>query len=162
MFIKEQRTYFASIIVVVNLATFFLGLEEFSSLDFVAPFAFPVDVKLYPSYWSCIAFPTDLETIRTKINKRFYRFVAVCSSKFSLVKFLRFKGPFYLRKPAHFLKSCYISSTIFFQWKTLLILMVTLGSVTEETVERWFSWLTVFFYMRTQFALVLYQGFEPI
>ena len=162
MFIKEQRTYFASIIVVVNLATFFLGLEEFSSLDFVAPFAFPVDVKLYPSYWSCIAFPTDLETIRTKINKRFYRFVAVCSSKFSLVKFLRFKGPFYLRKPAHFLKSCYISSTIFFQWKTLLILMVTLGSVTEETVERLFSWLTVFFYMRTQFALVLYQGFEPI
>ena len=162
MLIKEQPNLFCVDHRRSEPRNLFLGLEEFSSLDFVAPFAFPVDVKLYPSYWSCIAFPTDLETIRTKINKRFYRFVVVCSSKFSLVKFLRFKGPFYLRKPAHFLKSCYISSTIFFQWKTLLILMVTLGSVTEETVERWFSWLTVFFNMRTQFALVLYEGFEPI
>ena len=104
MLIKEQPNLFCFDHHSSESRNLFLGLEEFSSLDFVAPFAFPVDVKLYPSYWSCIAFPTDLETIRTKINKRFYRFVnVVICQRLGWQKFLDL-GAILFEKPSSFLK----------------------------------------------------------
>ncbi|XP_066914028.1 PH-interacting protein-like isoform X2 [Clytia hemisphaerica] len=49
------------------------GLKVFSALKIAAPFAYPVDVHTYPTYWSTIAFPTDLQTITERISNNFYR-----------------------------------------------------------------------------------------
>lgn len=58
---------------VVDYWCFFLGLETFAALEIAEPFAYPVDVNVYPTYCGTIAFPTDLETINKRISNGFYR-----------------------------------------------------------------------------------------
>lgn len=43
--------------------------------DISAAFAGPVDLCTYPKYCTVIAYPTDLNTIRTRLANRFYRSV---------------------------------------------------------------------------------------
>uniref|UniRef100_A0A2K6FCR5 Bromodomain and WD repeat domain containing 3 n=1 Tax=Propithecus coquereli TaxID=379532 RepID=A0A2K6FCR5_PROCO len=52
------------------LATFF---DFGNSLDFASPFAVPVDLSAYPLYCTVVAYPTDLNTIRRRLENRFYR-----------------------------------------------------------------------------------------
>lgn len=44
-------------------------------VDFASPFAVPVDLSAYPLYCTVVAYPTDLNTIRQRLENRFYRFV---------------------------------------------------------------------------------------
>lgn len=41
--------------------------------DVAAPFAVPVDLQAYPTYCTVVAYVTDLSTIRTRLENRFYR-----------------------------------------------------------------------------------------
>uniref|UniRef100_A0A7M4FCH8 Bromodomain and WD repeat domain containing 1 n=1 Tax=Crocodylus porosus TaxID=8502 RepID=A0A7M4FCH8_CROPO len=49
------------------------GIDQLLTLDISAPFAGPVDLCTYPKYCTVIAYPTDLNTIRTRLINRFYR-----------------------------------------------------------------------------------------
>ncbi|RMC21262.1 hypothetical protein DUI87_02123 [Hirundo rustica rustica] len=49
------------------------GIEQLLSLDISNPFAVPVDLSAYPMYCTVIAYPTDLTTIRRRLENRFYR-----------------------------------------------------------------------------------------
>ncbi|XP_069068681.1 bromodomain and WD repeat-containing protein 3 isoform X2 [Pleurodeles waltl] len=49
------------------------GIDQLLSLAFVSPFAVPVDLSAYPLYCTVIAYPTDLHTIRQRLENRFYR-----------------------------------------------------------------------------------------
>lgn len=44
-------------------------------IDFASPFAVPVDLSAYPLYCTVVAYPTDLNTIRRRLENRFYRSV---------------------------------------------------------------------------------------
>ena len=49
------------------------GIEVvMETMEEAAPFKEPVDLILYPDYCVAVAMPTDLSTIRTKLNSRFY------------------------------------------------------------------------------------------
>lgn len=41
--------------------------------DIAAPFSGPVDISQYPTYCTVIAYPTDLGTVRMRLQHRFYR-----------------------------------------------------------------------------------------
>lgn len=43
--------------------------------DISNPFAVPVDLSAYPMYCTVVAYPTDLTTIRRRLENRFYRSV---------------------------------------------------------------------------------------
>ncbi|OXB68605.1 hypothetical protein ASZ78_014252 [Callipepla squamata] len=49
------------------------GINQLLTLDISAAFAGPVDLCTYPKYCTVIAYPTDLNTIRTRLANRFYR-----------------------------------------------------------------------------------------
>lgn len=49
------------------------GLERVSQLDEAAMFLEPVDLEQFPDYCARVPFPTDLATIRTRLQNRFYR-----------------------------------------------------------------------------------------
>uniref|UniRef100_A0A2K5R1J1 Bromodomain and WD repeat domain containing 3 n=1 Tax=Cebus imitator TaxID=2715852 RepID=A0A2K5R1J1_CEBIM len=49
------------------------GINHLLSLDFASPFAVPVDLSAYPLYCTVVAYPTDLNTIRRRLENRFYR-----------------------------------------------------------------------------------------
>lgn len=42
--------------------------------DVAAPFALPVDLQAYPTYCTVVAYVTDLSTIRSRLENRFYRY----------------------------------------------------------------------------------------
>ncbi|KAM6099744.1 bromodomain and WD repeat-containing protein 1 isoform 1-T1 [Theristicus caerulescens] len=49
------------------------GIDQLLTLEISAAFAGPVDLCTYPKYCTVIAYPTDLNTIRTRLANRFYR-----------------------------------------------------------------------------------------
>uniref|UniRef100_A0A803U0X6 Bromodomain and WD repeat-containing protein 1 n=1 Tax=Anolis carolinensis TaxID=28377 RepID=A0A803U0X6_ANOCA len=49
------------------------GIDQLLSLDMSNPFAVPVDLSAYPLYCTVVAYPTDLTTIRRRLENRFYR-----------------------------------------------------------------------------------------
>uniref|UniRef100_A0A3P8UKX5 PH-interacting protein n=1 Tax=Cynoglossus semilaevis TaxID=244447 RepID=A0A3P8UKX5_CYNSE len=49
------------------------AIDQLSTLDVAAPFAFPVDLQAYPTYCTAVAYVTDLSTIRQRLVNRFYR-----------------------------------------------------------------------------------------
>uniref|UniRef100_G3WZX2 Bromodomain and WD repeat domain containing 3 n=1 Tax=Sarcophilus harrisii TaxID=9305 RepID=G3WZX2_SARHA len=49
------------------------GIDHLLTLDFASPFAVPVDLSAYPLYCTVVAYPTDLNTIRRRLENRFYR-----------------------------------------------------------------------------------------
>uniref|UniRef100_A0A8D2LS88 Bromodomain and WD repeat domain containing 3 n=1 Tax=Varanus komodoensis TaxID=61221 RepID=A0A8D2LS88_VARKO len=49
------------------------GIDQLLSLDIANPFAVPVDLSAYPLYCTVVAYPTDLTTIRRRLENRFYR-----------------------------------------------------------------------------------------
>ncbi|KAL7865002.1 hypothetical protein AOLI_G00164220 [Acnodon oligacanthus] len=49
------------------------GIDQLSTLDVATPFAVPVDLQAYPTYCTVVAYVTDLSTIRSRLENRFYR-----------------------------------------------------------------------------------------
>ncbi|XP_072553595.1 PH-interacting protein isoform X2 [Salminus brasiliensis] len=49
------------------------GIDQLSTLDVAAPFALPVDLQAYPTYCTVVAYVTDLSTIQSRLENRFYR-----------------------------------------------------------------------------------------
>ncbi|XP_066508163.1 bromodomain and WD repeat-containing protein 3-like isoform X1 [Hoplias malabaricus] len=49
------------------------GIDQLITVDITAPFSGPVDLTQYPTYCTVIAFPTDLGTIRLRLQNNFYR-----------------------------------------------------------------------------------------
>ncbi|KAG7470510.1 hypothetical protein MATL_G00114580 [Megalops atlanticus] len=49
------------------------GIDQLITLDIAAPFSGPVDIVQYPTYCTVVAYPTDLGTIRMRLENRFYR-----------------------------------------------------------------------------------------
>uniref|UniRef100_A0A674I664 Bromodomain and WD repeat domain containing 3 n=1 Tax=Terrapene triunguis TaxID=2587831 RepID=A0A674I664_9SAUR len=49
------------------------GIDYLLTLDISNPFAVPVDLSAYPMYCTVVAYPTDLTTIRRRLENRFYR-----------------------------------------------------------------------------------------
>ncbi|KAM4663406.1 bromodomain and WD repeat-containing protein 3 [Discoglossus pictus] len=49
------------------------GIDQLLTLDFASPFGAPVDLVAYPLYCTVVAYPTDLSTIRKRLDSRFYR-----------------------------------------------------------------------------------------
>ena len=50
------------------------GLSLISELPFAGPFAYPVDVRSYPDYWSVVAYPIDLKAIIDRLANKYYRY----------------------------------------------------------------------------------------
>uniref|UniRef100_A0AAZ3RYJ3 Bromo domain-containing protein n=1 Tax=Oncorhynchus tshawytscha TaxID=74940 RepID=A0AAZ3RYJ3_ONCTS len=49
------------------------AIDQLTTLDVAVPFAVPVDLQAYPSYCTVVAYLTDLSTIRSRLENRFYR-----------------------------------------------------------------------------------------
>uniref|UniRef100_A0A8C5F4Z3 Bromo domain-containing protein n=1 Tax=Gadus morhua TaxID=8049 RepID=A0A8C5F4Z3_GADMO len=49
------------------------GITDLLTLDVAKAFALPVDLRDYPLYCTAVAYPTDLSTIRLRLDNRFYR-----------------------------------------------------------------------------------------
>uniref|UniRef100_A0A4W3ICG2 Pleckstrin homology domain interacting protein n=1 Tax=Callorhinchus milii TaxID=7868 RepID=A0A4W3ICG2_CALMI len=49
------------------------GVSTLLTLDIAAPFVAPVDLQAYPLYCTVVAYPTDLSTIKERLENRFYR-----------------------------------------------------------------------------------------
>uniref|UniRef100_A0A3B4XQH8 Bromodomain and WD repeat domain containing 3 n=1 Tax=Seriola lalandi dorsalis TaxID=1841481 RepID=A0A3B4XQH8_SERLL len=49
------------------------GIEQLLTLDVAKAFASPVNLQDYPLYCTVVAYPTDLSTIRKRLENRFYR-----------------------------------------------------------------------------------------
>uniref|UniRef100_A0AAR2K976 PH-interacting protein n=1 Tax=Pygocentrus nattereri TaxID=42514 RepID=A0AAR2K976_PYGNA len=49
------------------------GIDQLSTLDVATPFAVPVDLQAYPTYCTVVAYVTDMSTIRSRLENRFYR-----------------------------------------------------------------------------------------
>ncbi|XP_037835020.1 bromodomain and WD repeat-containing protein 3 isoform X3 [Kryptolebias marmoratus] len=50
-----------------------LGIDQLLTLDVAKAFASPVNLQEYPLYSTAVAYPTDLSTIRRRLENRFYR-----------------------------------------------------------------------------------------
>ena len=48
-------------------------VDVLSPPDVAKAFALPVDLRDYPLYCTVVAYPTDLSTIRQRLDHRFYR-----------------------------------------------------------------------------------------
>ena len=48
-------------------------VDVLSPPDVAKAFALPVDLRDYPLYCTVVAYPTDLSTIRQRLDNRFYR-----------------------------------------------------------------------------------------
>ena len=57
------------------------GLDVVSELDEAFMFRQPVDLEEEPMYCLAVPFPTDLSTIRERLQNQFYRFVIKTSGK---------------------------------------------------------------------------------
>uniref|UniRef100_UPI00358F1ABD PH-interacting protein-like n=1 Tax=Myxine glutinosa TaxID=7769 RepID=UPI00358F1ABD len=49
------------------------AIDQLSTLDLAAPFSNPVDLAEYPLYCTAVAYPTDLNSIRQRLQSNFYR-----------------------------------------------------------------------------------------
>ncbi|XP_048361765.1 PH-interacting protein [Sphaerodactylus townsendi] len=49
------------------------GINQLMTLDIASPFVAPVDFQAYPMYCTVVAYPTDLSTIKQRLENRFYR-----------------------------------------------------------------------------------------
>ncbi|XP_069743525.1 PH-interacting protein isoform X2 [Narcine bancroftii] len=49
------------------------GISQLITLGIAAPFVAPVDLQAYPLYCTVVAYPTDLNTIKERLENRFYR-----------------------------------------------------------------------------------------
>uniref|UniRef100_A0A4W6FJP5 Bromodomain and WD repeat domain containing 3 n=1 Tax=Lates calcarifer TaxID=8187 RepID=A0A4W6FJP5_LATCA len=49
------------------------GIDQLLTLDVAKAFASPVNLRDYPLYCTVVAYPTDLSTIRKRLENRFYR-----------------------------------------------------------------------------------------
>ncbi|XP_072264657.1 PH-interacting protein isoform X3 [Pyxicephalus adspersus] len=49
------------------------GLNQLMTLDIASAFLAPVDLQAYPMYCMVVAYPTDLSTIKQRLENRFYR-----------------------------------------------------------------------------------------
>uniref|UniRef100_A0A7N6AVN3 Bromo domain-containing protein n=1 Tax=Anabas testudineus TaxID=64144 RepID=A0A7N6AVN3_ANATE len=49
------------------------GIDQLLTLDVAKAFASPVNLRDYPLYCTAVAYPTDLSTIRKRLENRFYR-----------------------------------------------------------------------------------------
>uniref|UniRef100_A0A8C4QR37 Bromo domain-containing protein n=1 Tax=Eptatretus burgeri TaxID=7764 RepID=A0A8C4QR37_EPTBU len=49
------------------------AIDQLSTLDIAAPFSNPVDLAEYPLYCTVVAYPTDLSSIRQRLQSNFYR-----------------------------------------------------------------------------------------
>ncbi|XP_065649848.1 PH-interacting protein-like isoform X3 [Hydra vulgaris] len=49
------------------------GINDLMMMDFALPFFCTINTLQYPTYWSIVAFPTDLQTIKSRLENRFYR-----------------------------------------------------------------------------------------
>ncbi|XP_053329912.1 bromodomain and WD repeat-containing protein 3 [Spea bombifrons] len=49
------------------------GIDQLLSLEFASPFSAPVDLSAYPLYCTVVAYPTDLSTVRKRLESRYYR-----------------------------------------------------------------------------------------
>uniref|UniRef100_A0A8C4MK43 PH-interacting protein n=1 Tax=Equus asinus asinus TaxID=83772 RepID=A0A8C4MK43_EQUAS len=54
----------------------FINLLVLSILDIASAFVAPVDLQAYPMYCTVVAYPTDLSTIKQRLENRFYRRVS--------------------------------------------------------------------------------------
>ncbi|KYO28024.1 PH-interacting protein isoform C [Alligator mississippiensis] len=52
------------------------GINQLMTLDIASPFVAPVDLQAYPMYCTVVAYPTDLSTIKQRLESRFYRRVS--------------------------------------------------------------------------------------
>ncbi|XP_023596169.1 PH-interacting protein isoform X1 [Trichechus manatus latirostris] len=52
------------------------GINQLMTLDIASPFVAPVDLQAYPMYCTVVAYPTDLSTIKQRLENRFYRRVS--------------------------------------------------------------------------------------
>lgn len=51
------------------------GIERIMEFALAEPFAAPVDLNAYPQYCLSIEYPSDLSTIKARLENRFYRYV---------------------------------------------------------------------------------------
>uniref|UniRef100_A0A8D0GIV0 Pleckstrin homology domain interacting protein n=1 Tax=Sphenodon punctatus TaxID=8508 RepID=A0A8D0GIV0_SPHPU len=49
------------------------GINQLLTLDIASAFVAPVDLQAYPMYCTVVAYPTDLSTIKQRLENRFYR-----------------------------------------------------------------------------------------
>ncbi|XP_060240673.1 PH-interacting protein isoform X1 [Meriones unguiculatus] len=49
------------------------GINQLMTLDIASAFVAPVDLQAYPMYCTVVAYPTDLSTIKERLENRFYR-----------------------------------------------------------------------------------------
>ncbi|XP_040839594.1 PH-interacting protein isoform X3 [Ochotona curzoniae] len=49
------------------------GINQLMTLDIASAFVAPVDLQAYPMYCTVVAYPTDLSTIKQRLENRFYR-----------------------------------------------------------------------------------------
>ncbi|CAI9561270.1 unnamed protein product [Staurois parvus] len=49
------------------------GINQLMTLDIASAFVAPVDLQAYPMYSMVVAYPTDLSTIKQRLENRFYR-----------------------------------------------------------------------------------------
>ncbi|KAM9316037.1 PH-interacting protein [Gastrophryne carolinensis] len=49
------------------------GINQLLTLDIASAFVAPVDLQAYPMYCMVVAYPTDLSTIKQRVENRFYR-----------------------------------------------------------------------------------------
>uniref|UniRef100_A0A452UPC7 PH-interacting protein n=1 Tax=Ursus maritimus TaxID=29073 RepID=A0A452UPC7_URSMA len=52
------------------------GINQLMTLDIASAFVAPVDLQAYPMYCTVVAYPTDLSTIKQRLENRFYRRVS--------------------------------------------------------------------------------------
>ncbi|KAM9003270.1 PH-interacting protein isoform X1 [Sarcophilus harrisii] len=52
------------------------GINQLMTLDIASAFVAPVDLQAYPMYCTVVAYPTDLSTIKQRLESRFYRRVS--------------------------------------------------------------------------------------
>ncbi|XP_069749711.1 bromodomain and WD repeat-containing protein 3-like isoform X4 [Narcine bancroftii] len=52
------------------------GIDQLLTLEIAAPFCAPVDLHAYPLYCTVVAYPSDLSTIKKKLENRFYRTIS--------------------------------------------------------------------------------------
>ncbi|XP_012586440.1 PREDICTED: PH-interacting protein [Condylura cristata] len=53
-----------------------VGINQLMTLDIASAFVAPVDLQAYPMYCTVVAYPTDLSTIKQRLENRFYRRVS--------------------------------------------------------------------------------------
>lgn len=49
------------------------GIERIMEFALAEPFAAPVDLNAYPQYYLSIEYPSDLSTIKERLENQFYR-----------------------------------------------------------------------------------------